>query len=285
LNLSNPDRMHVTSLLVVVLVPLMAQASQNWDGLRVTWDLNPFNTWAFDVLPRDLSKDDMHGFTYKDDQCAAGGSFKGKRYWYKDDPATITLYDVNGYIAGLQTSIPKSKYTPASQQIGHPLIDDGDFWTLTMYFVDPSTICTTGRSADQFASEGTGMNLWIQNGTDAVANSFQVPASQSDMGSTKWSKGHCFVTMGVHYWYNVRTDMSCDDFFPFFLLYNGGKLNGAGFALNVYLDSKRYEHPPTSVIGQFIDPLPTCFSTDPSYAKLSTQHVYMTDWPRTGCLC
>ena len=32
----------------------------------------------------------------------------------------------------------------------------------TMYFVDPSIICTGGRSQEQFASQGTGDRLVIQ---------------------------------------------------------------------------------------------------------------------------
>ena len=43
--------------------------------------------------------------------------------------------------------------------------------------------------------------------------------------------------------------MSCDDFFPAFLLYNGGKLNAFGWATLGYYESDRYEHPPTFVLG------------------------------------
>jgi len=31
--------------------------------------------------------------------------FRGQRYWFKNDPATILLFDKNGYIAGIQTSV------------------------------------------------------------------------------------------------------------------------------------------------------------------------------------
>ena len=43
--------------------------------------------------------------------------------------------------------------------------------------------------------------------------------------------------------------MSCDDFFPAFLLYNGGKLNAFGWATLGYFESDRYEHPPKFVLG------------------------------------
>ena len=34
----------------------------------------------------------------------------------------------------------------------------------TMYFVDPATICSTGRTAEEFASQGSGYMLAMQNG-------------------------------------------------------------------------------------------------------------------------
>jgi len=276
--------------LLSVLLPALVCASQNWDGLRVTWDLNPLDTWAFNALPRDLNKDDRKGFEFKDDQCAvSGGAFRGQRYWYNNkgtmDPAVIILFDVNGYVAGFQTSMPKSQYTPSAQNIGHPYISDGDNWTLTIYTVDPSKICTTGRTADEYATQGTGYGLWFQNGSNPETDSIRQPDTETAAAATKWSKGYCFLTLGVHYWYNLREDMSCDEMFPFFLLYNKGKLNAGGFAMNANLASKRYEHPPLSVSGQFMNPVPKCIMTDPSFKHQSTMHVYMTDSPRTGCLC
>ena len=71
-----------------------------------------------------------------------------------------------------------------------------DVYVLTAYFVDPSTICTTGRDASSLQKEGTGVGLWLQNGTDPIKNSFQSPMQESDVGSTKWVKGACFPSMG-----------------------------------------------------------------------------------------
>jgi charged multivesicular body protein 7 len=273
-----------TAVLLLLALPALAFAAQTFDGLRVTWDLNPLDTWAFDVMPRDINNDYKHGFTSKDDLCN-GGTFRGKRWWYKDDPATMLLFDVNGYIAGIQTGVPKSTYTPPSQVMNHPFIDDGPNWTLTIYFVDPSIICTTGRTAAEYASEGTGRGWWIQNGTNPELNSIHVPETESAMAGTKWTKGKCFYTMGLHYWYDVTVSMDCNGFFPFFVMYNKGVMNSGGFAINTHLTSKRYEHPPTFVIGGFMNPVPDCFHNDPNFAKLSTQHIYMHNNPRTTSNC
>jgi charged multivesicular body protein 7 len=266
------------------MLPALAFSAQTFTGLRVTWDLNPLDTWAFNSMPRDLAHDYMHGFTAKDDQCSTGGSFRGRRYWYKNDPATMLLFDVNGYIAGIQTGVPKTSYTPPAPVNGHPFISDGDYWTLTIYTVDPSIICTTGRSASEYASQGTGTGVWVQNGTDP-SMSMQMPQMESGMSGTKWVKGKCFYTMGVHYWYDVSVNMDCNGFFPFFMMYNKGVLNAAGFAINIHLSSKRYEHPPVFAIGSFMQPVPACFANDPNFAKISTEHFYYTDSPRTTCLC
>lgn len=57
------------------------------------------------------------------------------------------------------------------------------------------SICTHGRTAGQFSSQGTGTDLYIQNGTDPLA-SIKIPHQESGIGSTAWVKGHCFPAMG-----------------------------------------------------------------------------------------
>ena len=52
-----------------------------------------------------------------------------------------------------------------------------------------------------------------------------------------------FLATGQHYWYNISRDMDCENFFPVFLLYNGGRLNGFGWNTQGDLKSSRYEHP------------------------------------------
>jgi len=256
----------------------------DWDDLRVTWSANPFSSWGFDPMPR-TSTGAMKDFVLKDDQCAQGSKFVGKRYWYKQDPAVILLYDKNGYIAGIQTAIPKSKLTPSPYLSNHPYVDDGDFWTVTAYFVDPSTICTTGRTAQQFKDQGTGTGLWLQNGTNPTRDLIQIPLQESEIQKTNWKFGKCFYTMGNHYWYNPTKDMDCGKFYPNCLMYNGGKLTAFCFALNSYLPSNRYEHPTPTNAKKFLDPVPDCFFNDPNYSKLSSIHVFMISNPRTGSFC
>jgi len=277
----------VLALAVASTQALFGGSNGKWDGLEVTWGINPFSSINFATLPRTTQEAASSGFTPFPGgaQCMSGsqGQFAGYRYWVNNDPAVILLFDVNGYIAGIQTAIDTTAvdFKPTTQLAGHPFIQDGNYLVLTAYFVDPSVICTTGRSADDYNNQGSGNALYFQNGTNPMKNSINIPLLEGGMGSTQWSQGKCFWTMGLHYWYNVRTDMTCDEFFPFFVLYNGGRVNGFGFAINTMLTSTRYEHPTPTDAKQFIAPYPDCFQTDPTFAKLSTMHVYLSSSPHT----
>ncbi|KAK3750449.1 hypothetical protein QZH41_008468 [Actinostola sp. cb2023] len=83
--------------------------------------------------------------------------------------------------------------------------------------------------------------------------------------------------VGQHYWYKISRDMDCDDFFPVFLLYNRGRLNGFGWNTIGYINSTRCEHPTPKVLSRFFhkETQPQCLNTA---GPLSTQHLYF-DWP------
>jgi len=96
------------------------------------------------------------------------------------------------------------------------------------------------------------------------------------MKLTKWGFGKCFYAMGQHYWYNISTDMPCNNFVPYCILYNKGVLNAFCFAMSGVFESPRYEHPTAVVTKGFMDPVPQCFYNEPDYEKQTTLHVYMT---------
>ncbi|KAI8484418.1 hypothetical protein Bbelb_378510 [Branchiostoma belcheri] len=86
---------------------------------------------------------------------------------------------------------------------------------------------------------------------------------------------------GQHYWYKFRPDMNCDDFYPVFLMYNDGKLNGFGWNINTVLDSPRYESPPTGALSLFFAQKPPCFD-EHVRRGLSTLHIYLDDSPSSN---
>jgi len=281
-------------LLVLSIVCGLGFADPAWNDLRVTWGINPFSKWNFAQLPRDINNDPNAGFVPLDAKSLCdtpGAPWPGQRYMVPGDPAVVLIYDVNGYIAGMQTMLPVSDYTPhpgtrAKVFVKYPA-NGVDYWVVTAFFVDPTIVCKPGRTPDQYSQQGTGDRLVLQIGqTLTGSDMLNIPMQESQITTTAWTLGHCFVTMGVHYWYNVTLDMNCGDFLPFFILYNDDGLNAWGYALNTKGGtSQRYEHPPLSAISGFMNPVPKCFSTDPAFADRSTMHVYFTNNPRTGDLC
>lgn len=112
-----------SAVLFCVFLEVAFSANPDWNGLKVTWSMNPFNSWGFDSQPRvmpngtgdyqlrdDQCKNRKYGFhCYEDGKCCddfiANGKFYGQRYWFKQDPALTLLFDKKGVIAGIQTSV------------------------------------------------------------------------------------------------------------------------------------------------------------------------------------
>jgi len=243
-----------------------------WGTLQARWDFLPSR--AFFNQPLTTAKAVSDGFT-KISDCDASSAFRGQRYVKNNDRSLILLYDVNGYIAGLQTALPKNLPNGyPSKLLQPPFVEEGDTWVVTAYFTDPAKICSTGRTPSEFAAEAVGTNLYIQNSTKPD-ESVEIPRSQNDIGSTQFVEGECFKSMGQHYWYRIYDDMSCDSIFPFFLLYNDGQLNGFGFAFTANLTAPIYEHPTYDVLPKFMKSVPKCLANVP---VISTLHVYLTGY-------
>ncbi|KAL3847997.1 hypothetical protein ACJMK2_018884 [Sinanodonta woodiana] len=190
-------------VLLTAVLPLMAKCflfnGPNWNNLRVTWGMNPFNYNNYATMPRTEQDAILKGFVMKSN-CNATRNFVGKRYWKDEDPSVMLLYDVNGYIAGIQIGIAKGLKTgsgdnyPFQQQINAPFVDDGDLYIITAYFTDPATVCTIGRTESDFRTHGTGNVLHIQNGT-LPTDVITAPTHEKDLTSTEWTEGKCFPSM------------------------------------------------------------------------------------------
>jgi len=71
-------------------------------------------------------------------------------------------------------------------------------YILTAYFVDPRTICQSGRDSARLKLDGTGNGLWFQNGSDPIIDSVEVPLHENEINQTKWVQGSCFPSMGIY---------------------------------------------------------------------------------------
>jgi hypothetical protein len=246
---------------------------RKWDGLRVTWGKNQSDPNLFVRYPRTETDAKNEGFEMISD-CDLNAPWRGKRYIKNKDPYVVLLFDIKGYIAGIQTTVPKSLSNEfPSPLIRPPFVDDGDRWAISAYFTDPSKICTTGRTAEQFALEGTGSNLYIQNSTVPELSTV-VPSRIEGTATTLWTRAKCFPVMGIHHYYDLRLDLDCNELFPVTLLYNNGQLTVFAWTLLVAMPSNRFEQSTQNIFPYFMDPVPTCMN---QYDIVSTQHVYLTD--------
>ncbi|XP_013408191.1 uncharacterized protein LOC106172134 [Lingula anatina] len=265
--------------IVIVVVSVLASSSAGW------FDTYPQPEWrdlsvtfgSFSRLPR-KAEDAISSGWILDKPCSGNNPYFGNRYILDGDVSTMLLFDKQGYIAGIQTKIPKTDEYPDAK-IRKFFIEEDGAMVITAYFVqDPSTICTTGRTAQQFQEEGTGTALHIQSGSNPRTDLMTIPMLQSDMAGTQWTEGQCFWGMGKHYWYNVRRDMDCKEFYPVFAMYNNGKLNSFGWAFYVHFSSSRYEHPSNTNLEFFMKPVPTCL-TSGAFNGFSTIHIYLDRRP------
>lgn len=245
----------------------------NWNDLKITWGINPFDSNSFVSLPRTEREARSLGWI-KEKDCS---EVNGNRYILNGDRAAMLIFNAKGVIAGIASAVPKGlPFNYPSNKIQKFFNDEGSFYSISAYFVDPDSVCSVQKSEKQV----TGDRLVIRS------NTFQVGAElKENQLNSFWTKGECFYTMGVHYWANtfgveLLSNVDPDEFAPVFLLYNKGKLNGFGFAFNANLDSTRFEHPPNSVLGRFFKNEPLFFKDPTKSGILSTMHVYLDSTPQ-----
>lgn len=261
---------------------LSAAAYPNWDKLSVTWK-------KFSTLPMNEQEAKQEGWTLQVDGCTGGSDlfFMGKQYTLNGDTGTLLLFGENGHVIGIQMAMSNTTEVAASALANGPFLHmDGKIY-LTAYFTDPLTACGAQEDIVE-ESKVVGDKLLLQvkplNRAKLDENTntlLELPLREKDIGSTMWTKGKCFYSMGQHYWYDISRDMNCEDFFPMFLLYNGGDLNGFGWATSGQFDSPRVEHPPSWALKMFFpdEVLPQCLYTEVGKKGLTTQHVFLERRP------
>ncbi|KAK3769832.1 hypothetical protein RRG08_028499 [Elysia crispata] len=275
------SKMLNTRTILALVAFLVGPAFSKWDGLRVTFGRDP--TTFFRVQPRTVAAATAQGFVpVNNDNCTASSSYNGRAYVKHGDHSITLLYDVNGFIAGIQAGITTQEFNANNMvypnpNVRPPFVTDGitnDRFIITAYFTDPSTICSVGRFQSDFDLEGTGSGLWLQTGS-YPSNVTRIPMQESQVGAP-WVEGRCFPVMGKHYWYNTTKTMDCYDVTPVFLLYNGGQLNAFGWSFPLDLASPNYEHPTAPVFPHFFSVIPDCLYQLP---KMSTMHIFLTANP------
>lgn len=198
------------------------------------------------------------------------------------DLSNIVVFDKSGKLAGINVGVNHTPSEPMKSRYYFEKTFEGrPYWALEGYFVDPSTICGT-RTAGPF-----GDRVWWKS-TIHDGGFLKLPLTQQEAASDpKWVIGTCILGMGKHYWYDISKDMSCNDFTPFFVMYNGGHLTtfAVGFGLDRLVEgpNSRFEHAPKFVVRANFRPetLPQCLMEDKT--KVSTMHFFFTSMLSNRC--
>jgi len=273
---------------------------QSWNDLKASF--LPLKNENFGHLPRSINEiQNNPNLTWvpvssTENDCSNDGLFNGIQYVKENDYSIGLLYDVNGIIAGIQMLIPHSVVHTSTNEVVYDAIpmyqnvtyNGEDYYVLTAYVVDPSTICTTGRTEASLTEEGTGTGLWIQNGASAE-DTVQVPQdrpeSEDEDENDGWTKNNCFPAMGFHNFYSIKQyeETNCTEMVPVFGLYNkdSKKLHGFGFITVGTIINPRFEQPPPLAIRTIlgVGRTPQCVLDVQAREGVTSLHVYFISQP------
>jgi len=278
------------TIFAIFAVLVSVQADQSWYSFRTTFTMTGFP----DRQPWLQSEAEDRGWIKVSDDCSEGASFPGFRYVPPgDNPEMVVIYDVNGFIAGMQSIVFKKfiqgpyDFAGSNWYRSDNILGE-DAYLTTAYFVDPSRICNGGRDQAAFDFEGSGNRLWFQNGPtikDMHVAPLTVDAADAN---DVWSKHKCFVNMGRHYFQLYHDeDQHCDNLVPIQLLYSGGVLNGFVWQHPAPLKGDRWEpiqgFSGTHAVGLLIDRPPSCLMKWIDTFGVTTMHVYLRN-AITTCL-
>lgn len=251
--------------LLCAFLALLALSSAEWNRVALTW-------LVYEDVPTTEFEARNNGWnTFGSSSCETD-DYQGTRYILDGDISAMILYNNFGQITGIQAG---TKNMPSSVMIEpngpwhqERMWNGTKFWTITMYFRDPHSVCNGTKKG----SELVGDQLTLANS----GNYISFPLSENQVKKEPlWFAGQCFATMGMHYWYNATADMDCDYAFPVFLLYNQGYLDSWGWAIaKMPIEtSPRWEHPSGPSMDLFLpDDPPQCLYEDG--LVMSTMHVY-----------
>jgi hypothetical protein len=287
------------SLLVLVAAAassaLFFSSSKNakWNNVKVTLGIKLFNKYAFDGLPlTENAAKDAKWTSLSGSDCTNGGKFNGFRYVPKDQPSIVTIYDVKGKIAGFQMladkkqilSDPRNNYRFGDQPMFlNESINGVEKLVLTAYFIDPATICTSGRDSS-VADDEIGNGLWFQNGM-TPSDLIEAPLKRTEAAAEGYNNNRCLPLNGYHNFYH--SDQwgvnNCTDMRPMWLFYNkNDDLMGFGFTVVGNDQNPRFQHPPGAIVKFVLgDGAPQCAQDIGETVQFTNINVHFENHPET----
>ena len=72
--------------------------------------------------------------------------------------------------------------------------------------------------------------MWIVKNDGSLVEA-NLNAKDNDIPNYPFIKENCVPAMGLHYYFNMTTELDCDLFEPVFFLYKNNQLSGFGFQM------------------------------------------------------
>eukprot|EP01080_Neovahlkampfia_damariscottae_P002367 gene2367-2834_t len=194
----------------------------------------------------------------------------------KKDIVNIVYYDSRSALAGIEVGVYDKPTEPMlSRYYTEKKFEGKTYWALIAFFVQPDNMCNH-RTAGKY-----GDRIWWVSHIPEDKGYFKMPLTEAEVKQNpRWKLGKCIIGMGIHYWYDISADMDCNDFNPFFLMYNSGKLTtfATGFvgSKQITTPDSRFEHAPKWVVkANFLEEtFPKCLMKDE--IKVNTMHMFFT---------
>ncbi|KAJ2942049.1 hypothetical protein O0L34_g10966 [Tuta absoluta] len=277
--------------LIFVLATASIAFGIQYDGLRVKfgWSDALADVEYFYKIPRTIMEAEAAGWrrtTRPSDQLPE------LRMYCMANRGVCSLYDVGGFVAGLQVSLPIDEFESlaikpemkfnrwkAPAAFGEP---SKEYWTLPQFFVSEDSLkAGAGPQMENGATLQDG-GVWV-HGLDARL--MRIPTTEAELNTTTFKKQNCVPNMGTHYYYNMTPQMKCEDFLPWFALVSDGELIGTGFQFFGRLAKQPYrewfENPtPAKQSAKIAVPYgpPCLYEWGQSYGVVS-MHIYYVDEP------
>jgi len=276
--------------LCLTLFASQIQAYEFWDDLRVTWGYTPGG--AYNRLPRNTFDATQDGWVQNSQDCLNGGRFSGFQWVDPRDDGVALLFDLRGFVAGIQSMVPQSELLVPGSKVNYaktPMyrnytLNGKEYFVITAYFVEPSLICTTSDSDS--GNIGSESLVFFQNG--GSINELKVaPKNRSVAISQGWTKNQCIPGMGWHNFFEVEKyeQTDCTEVQPTCILYNEfDEMHGFCLTFAGLASSPRYEHPNSAGIEASLGNAPQCLLDQTDLIGATTIHVYFDNAPwLVGC--
>jgi len=274
---------------------VIEESNEKWDNFKIKWTYPGLTPVGFLDQPQTQAEAVSKNWKQVSDGkrgCSKENIYPGFHFIPpKENPEFTLIYDINGYIAGMQSLVSKTADTShydfeTANWYDEDVIKGDAVYLATVYFIKPDMICSTGRSQKEFDDQGIGNILWFRNKDGTF---IKAPLKMDDADDDCfWKRHKSFVNMGTHYFnldYGNKTD--CKKDMPLMLLYIDNNLNGFAWQHMAPLNTTGTDWEIFSIqaLKMAVREPADCIVELAKTENLRTMHVFFRDYQISGEKC